>query len=76
MILIRLFQTRDLAMAYYDTFKNNKGDLKGLNDQGFPLFAISSGNYQLFYVARTLTDTRISSTGRTSTGSRWIQRGY
>ncbi|MBK9598905.1 MAG: tetratricopeptide repeat protein [Flavobacteriales bacterium] len=51
-ILIRLFQTKDLAMAYYDTFKNNKGDLKGLNDQGFPLFAISSGNYQLFYVAK------------------------
>ncbi len=51
-ILIRLFQTKELAMAYYDMFKNNKDDLKGLNDQGFPLFAISSGNYQRFYVAK------------------------
>ncbi len=51
-VLIRLFQTKELAMTYYDTFKNNKGDLAGLNDQGFPLFAISSGNYQLFYVAK------------------------
>ncbi len=51
-VLIRLFQTKELAMAYYDTFKNNKDNLKGLNDQGFPLFAISSGNYQLFYVAK------------------------
>ena len=51
-ILIRLFQTKELAMAYYDTFKNNTGDLSGLNDQGFPLFVISSGNYQRFYVAK------------------------
>ncbi|MEO8734148.1 MAG: hypothetical protein ABI373_07440, partial [Flavobacteriales bacterium] len=51
-ILIRLFQTKELAMSYYDMFKNNKDDLKGLNDQGFPLFAISSGNYQRFYVAK------------------------
>ncbi|MBK7288688.1 MAG: hypothetical protein IPI95_17390 [Flavobacteriales bacterium] len=27
-ILIRLFQTKDLAMAYYDTFKNNKATSK------------------------------------------------
>jgi len=51
-VLIRLFQTKELAMAYYDTFKNNKGDLAGINDQGFPLCAISSDNYQRFYVAK------------------------
>lgn len=51
-VLIRLFQTRELAMTYYDLFKNNKGDLAGINDQGFPLFAISSDNYQSFYVAK------------------------
>ena len=52
MILIRLFQTKELAMTYYDMFKNNKGDLTGINDQGFPLFAISSDNYASFYVAK------------------------
>ncbi len=51
-VLIRLFQTKALAMAYYDMFKNNKGDLKGLNDRGYPLFAISSDNYPRFYVAK------------------------
>lgn len=51
-VLIRLFQTKELAMAYYELFKNNTDALAGLNDQGFPLFAISSGNYQLFYVAK------------------------
>ncbi|MCB0757141.1 MAG: tetratricopeptide repeat protein [Flavobacteriales bacterium] len=51
-ILIRLFETKELAMSYYDSFKNNKGDLAGINDQGFPLFAISSDNYQRFYVAK------------------------
>ncbi len=51
-VLIRLFQTKELAMTYYDMFKNNKGDLTGINDQGFPLFAISSDNYASFYVAK------------------------
>ena len=53
--LIRLFQTKELAMTYYNMFKNNKGDLAGINDQGFPLFAISSDNYPSFYVAKDST---------------------
>ena len=51
-VLIRLFETKEKAMAYYDMFKNNKDNLLGINDQGFPLFAISSDNYRLFYVAK------------------------
>ncbi|HRO38778.1 MAG TPA: tetratricopeptide repeat protein [Flavobacteriales bacterium] len=51
-VLIRLFQTKEQAMTYYDLFKNNKGDLGGINDQGFPFFAISSGNYTPFYNAK------------------------
>ncbi len=57
-VLIRLFQTKELAMTYYDMFKNNKGDLAGINDQGFPLFAISSDNYPSFYVAKDSTGYR------------------
>lgn len=51
-VTVRLFETKEQAMAYYDMFKNNKGDLAGINDQGYPLFAISSGNYQKFYLAK------------------------
>lgn len=51
-VMVRLFQTKDLAMAYYDMFKNNKGDLAGINDRGFPLFAISTGNYQKLYLSK------------------------
>lgn len=53
-VMIRLFETREQAMTYYDLFKHNKGDLAGINDQGYPLFAISSGNYQKFYVAKDM----------------------
>ncbi|HMN04484.1 MAG TPA: hypothetical protein PKD45_02060 [Flavobacteriales bacterium] len=51
-VMMRLFQTKELAMTYYDLFKNNKGDLAGINDQGYPLLVISSGNYPKFYVAK------------------------
>lgn len=54
-VMVRLFQTKELAMAYYDLFKNNKEDLAGINDQGFPLFAISSGNYPQFYTKKDAT---------------------
>ncbi len=51
-VMIRLFQTKELAMTYYDLFKNNKNELAGINDQGYPLFAISTDNYQKFYLAK------------------------
>ncbi len=51
-VLIRSFPTKTAAMAYYNLFKNNKTDLKGLTGKGYPLFAISSGNYPRFYVAK------------------------
>lgn len=51
-VLIRLFQTKELAMTYYDMFVNNKGDLGRINDRGYPLFAISSSNYPGFYMAK------------------------
>ena len=54
-VLVRLFQSKELAMTYYDLFKGNKGDLSGINDQGFPLFAISSGNYPQFYTKKDTT---------------------
>lgn len=51
-VLVRSFPTKTAAMAYYNLFKNNKTDLKGLTGKGYPLFAISSGNYPRFYVAK------------------------
>ena len=51
-VVVRSFPTKTAAMAYYDMFKNNKTDLKELNGKGYPLFAISSGNYPRFYVAK------------------------
>lgn len=51
-VVVRSFPTKAAAMAYYNMFTNNKTDLKGLNDKGYPLFAISSGNYPRFYVAK------------------------
>ncbi|MBS1570213.1 MAG: tetratricopeptide repeat protein [Bacteroidetes bacterium] len=51
-VLVRSFPTKAAAMAYYNLFKSNKTDLKGLSDKGYPLFAISSGNYPRFYVAK------------------------
>ncbi len=51
-VLVRSFPSKQLAMAYYNMFKGNKTDLTGLNDRGYPLFAISSGNYTRFYTAK------------------------
>jgi tetratricopeptide (TPR) repeat protein len=48
-IQIRLFQTKEKAMEYYSLFETDASVLRGINDQGFPLFAISSGNYTRFY---------------------------
>ncbi|MBK9421706.1 MAG: hypothetical protein IPN44_11765 [Flavobacteriales bacterium] len=51
-VLIRLFQTKEKAMDYYSLFETDAGVLKGINDQGYPLFAISSGNYTQFYTKK------------------------
>ena len=51
-VLIRMFQTKEKAMHYYDLFRSNRTDLAEVNNQGWPLFAISTGNYQLFYMAK------------------------
>ncbi len=51
-VMVRLFQSKELAMTYYELFKNNKGELAGINDGGFPLFAISTGNYPQFYTKK------------------------
>lgn len=51
-VVIRPFASKVAAMAYYDMFRNNNAGLKGLNDRGYPFFAISSDNYPRFYVAK------------------------
>jgi tetratricopeptide (TPR) repeat protein len=51
-VMIRSFPSKEAAMAYYNMFKSNGTDLKGLNDKGYPIFAISSGNYPRFYLAK------------------------
>lgn len=51
-IMIRLFETKAKAMEYYDLFAANRTDLKGINDKGYPLFAITMGNYEKFYTAK------------------------
>ncbi|HEY0978014.1 MAG TPA: tetratricopeptide repeat protein [Flavobacteriales bacterium] len=53
-IMIRLFDTKAKAMAYYDAFLANGEMLQGINDRNFPLFPISKGNYQQFYTSKDL----------------------
>ncbi len=48
-VLLRLFDDKASAMAYYQQFLGDAGMLNGINDQGHPIFAISPDNYaQLF----------------------------
>lgn len=51
-LLIRPFDSKGAAMTYYELFKQNKNELKGINDQDYPLFVIGSGNYARFYVTK------------------------
>ena len=48
-ILLRLFSDKAAAMAYYEQFLNDVGMLSGINDQGYPIFAISPDNYSQLY---------------------------
>ncbi|MCB9168842.1 MAG: tetratricopeptide repeat protein [Flavobacteriales bacterium] len=48
-ILLRLFADKAAAMAYYQQFLNDVGMLAGINDQGYPIFAISPDNYSQLY---------------------------
>jgi tetratricopeptide (TPR) repeat protein len=54
MITVRSFENRQKAMEYYGMFKGNNSDLKGVNDQGLPFFAISAANYPRFYSAKDI----------------------
>lgn len=51
-VLIRIFRSKEKAMAYYAQFQSDTSVLKGINDQGYPLFVISRGNYNPFYLAK------------------------
>ena len=51
-VLIRLFPSKQKAMAYYALFQTDKNFLGGFNDKGYPLFAISRGNYNPFYITK------------------------
>lgn len=48
-VMIRMFETKEKAMTYYDLFRADRDILAGINDQGFATFAISAGNYQQFF---------------------------
>ncbi|HEX2617380.1 MAG TPA: tetratricopeptide repeat protein, partial [Flavobacteriales bacterium] len=53
-IMLSMFQTREKAMEYYELFKTNQDLLPGINDRGYPMFAISPSNYQRFYTTKDL----------------------
>lgn len=48
-ILVSLFETKAKAMEYYNMFIANTDLLVGVNDQGFPTFAIGTANYANLY---------------------------
>ncbi len=54
LIMLSMFETKDKAMGYYDLFLSDKQKLVGINDQHYPTFAISQGNYQRFYTNKDL----------------------
>lgn len=48
-VLCTFFDTKARAMEFYELFRGNKDVLVGINDQGFPAFAISPDNYSALY---------------------------
>lgn len=48
-VVLRLFDDKASAMAYYQQFLSDVGMLGGINDQGHPIFAISPDNYAQLY---------------------------
>ena len=48
-VLCTFFDTKARAMEFYELFRGNKDVLVGINDQGFPAFAISPDNYSTLY---------------------------
>lgn len=48
-VVLRLFDDKAAAMAYYQQFLSDVGMLSGINDQGHPIFAISPDNYAQLY---------------------------
>src|SRR5262249_12618861 len=51
-LMLSMFQTKDKAMEYYELFQSDKNFLSGVNDQGYPTFAISTENYPEFYKSK------------------------
>jgi tetratricopeptide (TPR) repeat protein len=48
-VLMTFFDTKAKAMEFYTLFKGNMDVLAGINDQDYPAFAISPGNYSTLY---------------------------
>jgi tetratricopeptide (TPR) repeat protein len=48
-VLASFFTSKEKAMEFYNLFKGNKGLLDGINNKGFPAFAISPENYTQLY---------------------------
>ncbi|MCW5899827.1 MAG: hypothetical protein KIT10_11220 [Flavobacteriales bacterium] len=48
-VLVSFFDTKAKAMEFYNLYKGNRDILRGINDMGFPAFAISPGNYSQLY---------------------------
>ena len=48
-VLASFFTTKAKAMEFFNLFKGNKGLLDGINDKGYPAFAISPENYTQLY---------------------------
>ena len=54
LILVNSFMTRSKAMEYYALFQADKGKLRGVNDKGYQVFAISQSNYALLFKNKDL----------------------
>jgi tetratricopeptide (TPR) repeat protein len=51
-VLLSFFESKAKAMEYYALFSQGSENLVGINDQGYPAFAISPDNYSQLYKSK------------------------
>jgi hypothetical protein len=51
-VLLSFFESKAKAMEYYAMFTRGSEQLVGVNDQGYPAFAISQDNYSQLYKSK------------------------
>jgi len=51
-VLLSGFKTKEVAMTYFALFSGGNEQLVGVNDQGYPTFAITTENYSTLYKSK------------------------